>query len=208
MVTEHVRAHVPVTEWATVSDEAVPATPVDETLIDTVVDLSPGRALDLGCGTGQNAVWLAQRGWAVGGVDIAPGAISEAQAAAEAADVNIIFEVQDITIWRPRKSYDLVISTFALPASGTGRSRMLEAACAAVAPGGTIIISEFDMSLRHEGWMAEKYLVSIEELERHLDGFRVNRSVVRICRHPNGHDQRVLPVATIVATRRTDLRTR
>ena len=54
--------------------------------------------------------------------------------------------------------------------------------------------------------MAEKYLVSRDEIERHLSGFRVNRSTVRISRHMHGYDERVVPVATVVATRRTDLR--
>ena len=55
--------------------------------------------------------------------------------------------------------------------------------------------------------MAEKHLVSREELERHLDGFRVHRSVTRSARHRHGYDERFLPVASVVATRRTDLRT-
>ena len=45
----------------------------------------------------------------------------------------------DLATWTPRSRYDLVFCTFALPARGMGRSRMLETAAAAVAPGGTIL---------------------------------------------------------------------
>lgn len=206
MVTEHARASA--TDGATLpTDVGVPARPVDDILVETAGDLAPGRALDLGCGAGQNAIWLARRGWTVGGVDISETALAEARATARGADVRLLLEVQDITRWRPRHRYDLVVSTFALPARGSGRSRMLEMAVDAVAPGGTIVIRELDTSLGHEGWMAQKHLVSIGELERAVDGFRVSRAAVRLCRHMHGHDERVLPVATLVATRRRDLRT-
>ena len=144
--------------------------------------MAPGKALDLGCGEGQNSVWLA-----AARLDRAtpwtcpPSAIAEARDYATAAGVDrtIVFEVADIAGWAPVSRYDLVFCTFALPARGMGRSRMLDMAAAAVAPGGTILLTEFDVSLRRDGWMAEKYLVSIEELERHLGGFRVERSAVR-----------------------------
>ena len=46
-------------------------------LVETVEPLRPGRALDLACGTGRNALWLAERGWRVTAVDGAPSAIRE-----------------------------------------------------------------------------------------------------------------------------------
>ena len=170
--------------------------------------MAPGKALDLGCGEGQNAVWLAERGWIVNAVDMSPSAIGEARdyAAAAGVDGTIVFDVVDIATWRPGSRYDLVFCTFALPARGMGRSRMLEMAAAAVAPGGTILLTEFDASLRRDGSMPEKYLVSVEELERHLGGFRIVRAGVRRARHRHGYEERVLPVASVVATRRTDLR--
>ncbi len=196
-------------EWASVSVSAKARTPVDEGLIKVVSGMTPGKALDLGCGEGQNSIWLAQRGWIVNAVDISSSAIAEARemAAAAGVDRTVVFKVADIGEWGPLSRYDLVFCTFALPARGMGRSRMLETAARAVASGGTILLSDFDTSLRREGWMAEKYLVSLEELERHLDGFRIDRSSVSVARHRHGYEERLLPVASVVATRRTDLRT-
>ncbi len=219
MATEQVPVPVHASDWATPAattpDWAVapalerPRTPVNEGLIEVASSMVPGKALDLGCGEGQNAVWLAERGWIVTAVDMSSSAIADARDYATAAGVErtIIFEVADVAAWTPVSRYDLVFCTFALPARGMGRSRMLDMAAAAVAPGGTILITEFDASLRRDGWMAEKYLVSVDELERHLGGFRVEQAGVRRARHRHGYEERVLPVANVIATRRADLRT-
>lgn len=201
-------AAAPAPAWAPAPAPEPPRTPVDEDLIDVASSMAPGKALDLGCGEGQNSVWLAQRGWIVTAVDASAGAIAEARAQAAAARVEhtIVFYQADLASWTPASRYDLVFCTFALPARGMGRSRMLDMAAAAVASGGTILLTEFDTSLAREGWMAEKYLVSVEELERHLSGFRVDRADVRRARHRHGYEERVLPVANVIATRRTDLR--
>jgi SAM-dependent methyltransferase len=220
MATEHVHVPAHASDWATPAATPTPhwapapaferpRTPVSEGLVEVASAMVPGKALDLGCGEGQNAVWLAERGWIVTAVDMSSSGIAEARAYAAAAGVGgtIVFDVADIAGWTPASRYDLVFCAFALPARGMGRSRMLDMAAAAVAPGGTILITEFDASLRRDGWMAEKYLVSVEELERHLGGFRIEQAGVRRARHRHGYEERVLPVANVVATRRTDLRT-
>ena len=56
----------------------------------------PGRALDLGCGTGTNAVYLAQHGWQVTGVDFIAKAIRAARTKARQAGVEVLFLVGDI----------------------------------------------------------------------------------------------------------------
>lgn len=59
--------------------------------------LTPGKALDLGCGTGTNSVYLAQHGWDVTGVDFVPRAIRAAQRKAAAAGVSPRFIEGDVT---------------------------------------------------------------------------------------------------------------
>ncbi|MCP4356545.1 MAG: class I SAM-dependent methyltransferase [Chloroflexi bacterium] len=61
--------------------------------------LQPGRVLDLGCGYGRTALYLAQQGWQVDGVDFVPQAIAEAQKRATAASLSerIHFHVASVT---------------------------------------------------------------------------------------------------------------
>ncbi|HLJ50458.1 MAG TPA: methyltransferase domain-containing protein [Bryobacteraceae bacterium] len=54
------------------ADLHAPPTPL---VVGTVADMAPGRALDIACGTGRNALWMAERGWNVTAVDGAPTAI-------------------------------------------------------------------------------------------------------------------------------------
>src|SRR5262245_13411336 len=58
--------------------------------------IQPSRALEIGCGTGTNCVWLAQQGFDVTGVDVASLAIEQAQQRAQAAGVQVRFEVADV----------------------------------------------------------------------------------------------------------------
>jgi cyclopropane fatty-acyl-phospholipid synthase-like methyltransferase len=59
--------------------------------------LRPGRAVDLGCGTGANAVFLAQHGFEVTGIDFAPAGLAKARAAATRAGVSVRFVEADLT---------------------------------------------------------------------------------------------------------------
>lgn len=59
--------------------------------------IAPGRALDLGCGTGTNSIYLAQHGFAVVGIDFSPKAIATARDKARRANVAVEFHVADVT---------------------------------------------------------------------------------------------------------------
>src|SRR5688572_12522126 len=59
--------------------------------------LRPGRAVDLGCGTGANAVFLARHGFDVTGIDFAPAGLAKARAAAARAGVSVRFVEADLT---------------------------------------------------------------------------------------------------------------
>ena len=58
-------------------------------LLAEVADLAPGRALDVGCGEGVDAIWLAQRGWTVTAIDISTVAIGRAREAAARAGAEV-----------------------------------------------------------------------------------------------------------------------
>src|SRR5262245_49443863 len=58
--------------------------------------IQPCRALEFGCGTGTNSVWLAQQGFDVTAIDLAPLAVAKADKHAQAAGVKVHFVVADV----------------------------------------------------------------------------------------------------------------
>ena len=60
---------------------------VNGVLADIAGALAPGNALDLGCGEGGDAVWLAQQGWHATGVDLSPTAVERGRRAAQSAGI-------------------------------------------------------------------------------------------------------------------------
>jgi len=82
----------------------------DHVLDGELEGLQLGRALALGCGSGPNALKLAERGWSVVGVDWAENAIELARQSAKARALDATFLVADIAEWVPPGTFDLVIS--------------------------------------------------------------------------------------------------
>lgn len=143
----------------------------NEALVVEVADLTPGTALDIGCGEGADTVWLAQQGWSVTGLDISGVALERARAAAEAAGVQaqwIHAGLADVEL--PDDGYDLVSVFYpALPKEPAGVN--LIALLGAVAPGGTLLyVGHADLDpeqMRARGYDPEDYL-SLEELQTAL----------------------------------------
>jgi SAM-dependent methyltransferase len=78
-------------------------------LVAEVAGLSPGRALDIGCGEGADAIWLARSGWSVTAIDISKVAIGRAREAGELAGVTVEWVVGDaLEVPFPARSFDLV----------------------------------------------------------------------------------------------------
>ena len=66
-------------------------------LLEFIAEHPPGRAIDLGCGTGTNVITLAQHGWQVSGVDFAPRAIKVARRKAKHVKIDADLRVGDVT---------------------------------------------------------------------------------------------------------------
>jgi len=115
---------------------------VNTRLAELAAQLPPGRALDLGCGEGADAVWLAERGWTVVGVDISQTALSRAADAARERGVlqRIDFQHHDLSDSFPAGTYDLVSAQFLHSLVRLEREQILRNAAAAVAPGGRLLI--------------------------------------------------------------------
>lgn len=120
-------------------------------LVAEVGQLPPGRALDLACGEGQNAIWLASLGWEVTGVDFSDVAIEKARARAERENVRADFLCADLLGYTPEpEAFDLVIVLY-LHVTGEERRIVLERAAEALAPGGTFVLIGHDLANLTEG---------------------------------------------------------
>lgn len=117
---------------------------VNVRLAEVAGDLPPGRALDLGCGEGGDAMWLAERGWKVTATDISPVAISRAteDAANRGLAGAIEFILTDLAGGVPTGPFDLVSAHFFhVPQPlELDRTEVLRSAAAAVTPGGHLLI--------------------------------------------------------------------
>jgi SAM-dependent methyltransferase len=74
--------------------------PLATSLIDLIEGenaVTPGKALDIGCGTGDSSIYLAKHGWQVTGVDFVAKAVDKARAKAAADNVEVRFEQADAT---------------------------------------------------------------------------------------------------------------
>jgi SAM-dependent methyltransferase len=109
-----------------------------------VAALQPGRALDLACGEGRNAVWLATQGWSATGVDYSHVGLDKAAQLAESNHVTATWVCADVTEWEPETLYDLVV-VFYLQLPETERRIAFGTAARALAPGGTLLIVGHDL---------------------------------------------------------------
>jgi thioredoxin reductase/SAM-dependent methyltransferase len=113
-------------------------------LVDEVADLPPGTAVDVACGEGGDALWLAGRGWRVTAVDLAQTALDRVDAAAAQAGTDVAARVRtvraDVGTWVPGDDrYDLVTSHF-LHLPPADRAHAFGRMAGAVAPGGTLLV--------------------------------------------------------------------
>lgn len=111
-------------------------------LVREVTGLDPGTALDLGCGEGADAIWLAQHGWRVTAVDVAQTALRRAEERAASVGVaqSIDWQQHDLTSSFPDGTFDLVSAQFLHSPVDFPRDRVLRAAASAVAPGGLLLV--------------------------------------------------------------------
>ena len=110
-------------------------------LVAEASGLKPGDALDLGCGEGADAIWLASQGWTVTALDVSAVALERAAAHAREAgqDGNIEWVQQDLAAWVPDRQYELVSAQF-LHSTLMPWQQGLRLAAAAVRTGGTLLV--------------------------------------------------------------------
>jgi 2-polyprenyl-3-methyl-5-hydroxy-6-metoxy-1,4-benzoquinol methylase len=124
---------------------------VNASLATEVATLTPGTALDVGCGQGGDAIWLAAQGWTVTATDVAQSALDTGARKAAAAGVAaaITWEQHDLGVSFPAGTFDLVTTSFLHSPVELPRTAILRRAAAAVAPGGTLLVIGHAPSATH-----------------------------------------------------------
>lgn len=110
-------------------------------LVAEAAGLTPGTALDLGCGEGADALWLAERGWTVTAVDVSAVALERAAGHAAESEVGhrVTWLQRDLETWQPETTFDLVSAQF-LHSTEMPWQRSHRIAADAVRPGGTLLV--------------------------------------------------------------------
>ncbi|KIA62793.1 SAM-dependent methyltransferase [Nocardia vulneris] len=120
---------------------ATDPTPNDR-LVETVTDLPPGAALDLGCGNGGDALWLARRGWRVTAVDISAVAVARLAelAAAHGLGARVQPEQHDMRESFPPGQFELVTAHYLHTPFDLDRAALLRRAAHALRVSGLLLV--------------------------------------------------------------------
>lgn len=163
--------------------------------------LRPGRAVDLGCGTGANAMFLAERGFDVTGVDFAPTALAKARAAANGAGVVVRFVEADLTDLRvPLGTFDVLVDYSTLDElAPSARDRYVSGVVPLARPGAQFLLWCFEwMPRRRDRLVGLRSMAPGEVEQRFGSAFQVER----ISATPTPDMRRLVPaVAVYLMTR-------
>jgi SAM-dependent methyltransferase len=142
-------------------------------LVHEVSELPPGRSLDVGCGEGADAVWLAGRGWTVTALDVSRVALDRAATHAAEAGVEVTWLLGGLLdLDLPGEGFDLVSAQYPVlrRTPGNDAERVL---LGCVAPGGTLLLVQHDTrdwaSAEHEEHIDPDEWVQPHDVSRMLD---------------------------------------
>ena len=147
----------------------------NEQLIAESSDLPPGIALDVGCGEGADAIWLAQHGWRVTASDISAVALERGRAQAAHLGEDVARRIEwlraDLLAWEPPAgTYDLVSAHFMHFASPQ-REIAFRRLAGAVKPNGTLLIVAHhpsDLQTTAKRWPMPEYFYTAHDVAASL----------------------------------------
>jgi SAM-dependent methyltransferase len=144
-------------------------------LVAEAANLLPGRALDLAAGEGRNAVWLAERGWAVRAIDFSDVAIEKGKRLAAARQVadKVDFQIIDLRGYQPEVHHFDLIALMYLQIPRAEREPIFMRAARAVAPGGTFLLVAHDSANLTHGYGGPQHpdvLYTAEQVVNALGG--------------------------------------
>ncbi|MFD7367379.1 SAM-dependent methyltransferase [Nocardiopsis alba] len=120
----------------------------NDRLVEAVTGLAPDRVLDLGCGEGGDALWLARQGWHVTAVDLSAVAVARLTALAHSHDLQelVTAERHDLHTSFPRGRFDLVCAHYLHSPHDLDRPAVLRAAAHALNPDGLLLVVDHGSS--------------------------------------------------------------
>ncbi|MHB1711168.1 MAG: SAM-dependent methyltransferase [Acidimicrobiales bacterium] len=168
-------------------------------LVEEASGLDPGRALDVACGEGRNAIWLAERGWVATGVDFSSVGLEKAARLAAERGVDVTWVEADVVSWEPTAAYDLIVVMYLhLPAAE--RRAVHRRLSASLSAGGTLLVVGHDRTNLTDGYggpQDPEILLTPEEVAADLSTLDVVRSA-RVERHVATDDGEKRAIDTLV----------
>lgn len=148
-------------------------------LVSAIEGSEPGRALDLACGAGRHALWLAERGWRVTAVDFSEVALAEARRLSAARDVDVEWTAADVLEWEPPAGvFDLVLLLYLQVPSDELRTVLSHAADALASGGRLVVVGHHADNLEHGhgGPTSAAVLYTEADIEACLPGLEIERA--------------------------------
>ena len=140
----------------------------------SLADVPPGRALDLACGEGRNARWLAERGWQVTAMDFSPVAVDKGRRLAERVADRVDWVVGDVLTATLPTGVDLALLAY-LQVAPAARSEVVRRSFDSLRPGGRLLVVAHDSTNLTEGEGGPQdpaVLYTAEDVLADLDGRR------------------------------------
>lgn len=164
-----------------VEPPAAASMPANPYVAEQTANLTPGTALDVGCGTGTESLWLAEHGWQVTGIDISATALATAKDRTTSGPTPEWIEA-DASTWQPGREWDLVMTNYAHAAGG--QLDLYRRISSWVAPGGTLLIvghrhGQHDHHPEHATVTADQITAQFAEPDWRVDAAYDNTRTVR-----------------------------
>lgn len=167
--------------------------------------LPAGRSLDLAAGEGRNAIWLAERGWAVTAVDFSRVAMDKARQLAHARGVEVEWVLDDVTTFEPPRSHFELVLICYLQVPASDRRTVLRHARRGLAAGGTLLYIAHDASNLEHGYGGPKdpaVLCTPAEVVADLPGLDIVKAEVArrevVITDDNGEPRTAVALDTLV----------
>lgn len=159
------------------SDSTVWSAEPNAFVAETVGRFDPGTAIDLACGEGRNALWLAERGWQVTAVDFSSVGIDTGRRRARQLGLEVDWVVADVTEWVSPVLVDLVVIAY-LQLERERLEAVIQAASGWLEPGGRLVLIGHDadnLTRGVGGPQDESVLLTVDGLRSAAAGLEIER---------------------------------